>query len=159
MYYSYLMIRLIYLVFLWSNSCIFVVFFNYDYFLFLCQALLLSGWNVTVLMSSHFGFSIQWFALHTNIDRTAMFYLIHIESPEGILLAVETVPGSTTTKKITGLRPSTRYRVGIYGIDETGQAFKSSESLASTTDGKLRPHFPFFFLQYTVENKLVSRTS
>ncbi|XP_073249655.1 neurotrypsin-like [Porites lutea] len=97
------------------------------------SALPLSGWNVTVLMSSYFGFSIQWSSLRTNIDRNARFYLILINSPEGNLLAVETVPGSATTEDITGLRPSTRYRIGVYGIDETGQAYKSSESLASTT--------------------------
>ncbi|CAH3116615.1 unnamed protein product, partial [Porites lobata] len=98
------------------------------------SALPLSGWNVTVLMSSHFGLSVQWSALRTNIDRTARFYLILIKSPAGNLLAEETVPGSTTTKVITGLRPSTRYRIGVYGIDETGQAYKTSESLASTND-------------------------
>ena len=92
---------------------------------------------MTVLMSSPFGLSVQWSALLTNIDRTAKFYLIFIKSPEGNLLAEETVPGSTTTKDITGLRPSTRYRIGVYGIDETGQAYKTRESLTSTTDGKL----------------------
>ena len=106
---------------------------------------------MTVLRSSHFGFSIQWSALHTNIDRTAMFYLILIESPEGILLAVETVPGSTTTENITGLRPSTRYRIVIYGIDETGQAFKSSESLASTADGKLSSLYIFLSVSYNIQ--------
>ena len=95
---------------------------------------------MTVLMSSHFGFSVQWSALRTNIDRTARFYLIFVKSPAGNLLAEETVPGSTTTKDITGLRPSTRYRIGVYGIDETGQAYKTSESLASTTEGRLT-HF------------------
>ena len=95
---------------------------------------------MTVLMSSHFGLSVQWSALRTNIDRTARFYLILIKSPGGNLLAEETVPGSTTTKVITGLRPSTRYRIGVYGIDETGQAYKTSESLASTTEGRLT-HF------------------
>ncbi|CAH3170581.1 unnamed protein product [Porites evermanni] len=98
------------------------------------SALPLSGWNVAVLMSSQFGFSIQLSALHTYIDRTASFYLILIKTPAGNLLAVETFPGSATTADITGLRPSTMYRVGVYGIDETGQAYKTSESLASTTD-------------------------
>ncbi|KAM7428099.1 hypothetical protein ABFA07_020874 [Porites harrisoni] len=97
------------------------------------SALPLSGWNVTVLMSSYFDFSIQWSSLRTNIDRTALFYMILIKSPAGNLLAVETVPGSATTKEITELRPSTRYRIGVYGIDETGQAYKSSENLVSTT--------------------------
>ena len=92
---------------------------------------------MTVLMSSYFDFSIQWSSLRTNIDRAALFYLILIKSPAGNLLAVETVPGSATTKDITELRPSTRYRIGVYGIDETGQAYKTSESLASTTYGKL----------------------
>ena len=95
---------------------------------------------MTVLMSSYFGFNIQWSSLSTNVGRTARFYLILIKSPAGNLLAEETVHGSTTTKVITGLRPSTRYRIGVYGIDETGQAYKTSESLASTNDGKLT-HF------------------
>ena len=92
---------------------------------------------MAVLMSSHFGFSIQLSALHTYINRTASFYLILVKTPAGNLLAVETFPGSATTADITGLRPSTKYRIGVYGIDETGQAYKTSESLASTNDGKL----------------------
>ena len=38
------------------------------------------------------------------------------------------------------------YRVGVYGIDETGQAYKTSESLASTTDGKLYILLCFLFM-------------
>ena len=109
----------------------------YSFYLYFFSALPLSGWNVTVLMSSYFGFSIQWSSLRTSVGRTARFYLILINSPAGNLLAVETVPASATTKDITGLRPSTRYRIGVYGIDENGQAYKTSESLASTTYGKL----------------------
>ena len=109
----------------------------YSFYLYFFSALPLSGWNVTVLMSSYFGFSIQWSSLRTNVGRTTRFYLILINSPAGNLLAVETVPGSATTKDITGLRPSTRYRIGVYGIDETGKAYKSSENLVSTTHGKL----------------------
>ena len=113
-----------------SNLCS----FHFDLFL---SALPLSGWNVAVLMSSCFGFNIQWSSLRTNVGRTARFYLILIKTPAGNLLAVETFPGSATTADITGLRPSTMYRIGVYGIDETGQAYKTSESLASTTYGKL----------------------
>ena len=113
-----------------SNLCS----FHFDLFF---PALPLSGWNVTVLMSSYFGFNIQWSSLRTNVGRTARFYLIFIKTPAGNLLAVETFPGSATTADITGLRPSTMYRIGVYGIDETGQAYKTSESLASTTYGKL----------------------
>ena len=122
--------------------------------IFSFSALLLSGWNVTVLMSSHFGFSIQLSALHTYvIDRTASFYLILLKTPEGNLLAVETFPGSATTENITGLRPSTMYRISVYGIDETGQAYKTGESLASTTDGKLHILHCFCFLLHAIETK------
>ena len=92
-------------------------------------------------MSSQFGFTIQLSALHTYIDRTASFYLIVLKTPAGYVLAVETFPGSATTEDVTGLRPSTMYRFCVYGIDETGQAYKTSESLATTTDGKLYMHF------------------
>ena len=92
---------------------------------------------MAVLMSSHFGFTIQLSALHTYINRTASFYLILVKTPAENLLAVETFPGSATTADITGLRPSTKYRIRVYGIDETGQAYKTSENLASTNDGKL----------------------
>ena len=92
---------------------------------------------MTVLMSSYFGFSIQWSSLRSNVGRTSRFYLIFINSPAGNLLVVDSVPRSTTTKDIAGLRPSTRYGISVYGIDETGQAYKSSERLASTTYGKL----------------------
>ena len=68
-----------------SNLCSF-------YFYLFFSALPLSGWNVTVLMSSYFGFSIQWSSLRSNVGRTARFYLILINSPAGNLLAVETVP-------------------------------------------------------------------
>ena len=114
--------------------------------IFSFSALPLSGWNVTVLMSSHFGFTIQLSALHTYIDRTASFYLTVLKTPAGYVLAVETFPGSATTEDITGLRPSTMYRFCVYGIDETGQAYKTSESLASTTDGKLYILHCFLFM-------------
>ena len=101
---------------------------------------------MTVLMSSHYGFTIQLSALHTYIDRTASFYLIVLKTPAGYVLAVETFPGSATTEDITGLRPSTMYRFCVYGTDETGQAYKTSESLASTTDGKLYILHCFLFM-------------
>ena len=125
----------------------------YSFYLFFFSALPLSGWNVTVLMSSYFGFSIQWSSLRTNVGQTARFYLILINSPAGNLLAVETVPGSATTKDITGLRPSTRYRIGVYGIDETGKAYKSSENLVSTTHGKLYSCIAICFLLHAIEMK------
>ena len=113
---------------------------------------------MTVLMSSYFDFSIQWSSLRTNVDQTALFYLVLIKSPAGNLLAVETVPGSVTTKDITGLRPSTRYRIGVYGIDETGQAYKSSENLVSTTHGKLNSlHCNLFLATYNRDEGILTK--
>ena len=91
---------------------------------------------MTVLKSASTGFTIQWTELRANINRVATFYAILIKSTEKIILAVETVRGTARTVDIRGLKPSSKYRVSVYGVDDTGQPYKSLESLASTAEGK-----------------------
>ena len=144
-FHSFIIIIIVVVVIIITIVVVIIIIFSFS-------ALLLSGWNVTVFMSSHFGFSIQLSTLQTYvIDRTASFYLILLKTPAGNLLVVETFPGSATTENITGLRPSTLYRISVYGIDETGQAYKTGESLASTTDGKL--HILLCFLFFATCNR------
>ena len=91
---------------------------------------------MTVLNSGSTGFTIQWTKLHSNINRVAAFYVILIKSTEETILSVEVVQGTATTVDVRGLKPSSKYRVSVYGVDATGQPYKSLESLTSTTDGK-----------------------
>ena len=97
---------------------------------------MVSGWNVTVLDAVATSLTLQWTSLYTETNRVASFYLILIKGTEGSALAVEIVSGSILIVTVNGLKPSARYRVGIYGIDGVGQSYKSQESLASTTKGK-----------------------
>ena len=91
---------------------------------------------MTVLDAAATSFILQWTSLYTKTNRVASFYVILIKSTEGSVLAVEIVSGSTLSLTVNGLKPSARYRVGLYGIDGIGQSYKSQENLASTTKGK-----------------------
>lgn len=100
------------------------------------------GWNVTSWNAESTSLNIHWTKLRTKINREARFYLILTKNVEGVLLSIETVPGTTTTLDIKGLTPATKYRIHVYGIDDTGQSYKSLESLTSTRKGMLqRPHY------------------
>ncbi|KAJ7356091.1 hypothetical protein OS493_027018, partial [Desmophyllum pertusum] len=92
----------------------------------LTSAILVSGWNVTLLNATFTSFTLQW----TRIDTS--FYIIEVKSINGTLLGIETVPGNATTTNIKGMSPSTKYRVVVYGIDRIGQPYKSLESAFAT---------------------------
>lgn len=98
-------------------------------------AVLVSGWNITVLNHGSTSATLQWTSLDANVNHQATFYIIEVKSMEGVLLAVETVPGNATTSIIKRLRPSTKYHVGVFGVDDTGQPYKSLESIITTTKG------------------------
>ena len=103
--------------------------------LFFRSAILVPGWNVTIVNPLSTSFTLQWSSLRRNINRFATFYIVLIKSSTGDLLAVEIVTGNSSTITVKGLRPSTQYRAGVYGIDDVGQAYKGVESLTSTTNG------------------------
>jgi len=96
-----------------------------------------SGWNVTIFNLAFTSFNLNWTGLHTFVNQSAKFYLVEIKSIQGTILAVETVPGNVTSTVIEGLSPSTKYRVGVYGVNSIGQPYKSLENtITTTTAGK-----------------------
>jgi len=102
---------------------------------FVSSAILVTGWNLTILNADSTSFILQWTGLDANVNHRAGFYLIEVKSAERILLAVETVPGNTSSTDIKGLSPSSTYRVVVFGVDETGQPYKSLESVVTTKTG------------------------
>lgn len=54
---------------------------------------------------------------------------------DGVPLDVHTVPANTTTSVIKRLKPSTKYRVVVYGVDNNGQPYMSSQSILTTSKG------------------------
>jgi len=107
-------------------------------------ATLVSGWNVTILNRESTSLTLQWTNLPANISRVARFYIIQMKSTQGLLLYTEIVSGGTSTVTIKGLRPSTPYRVNVFGVDDDGLAYKSVESLTLTAEGMI--NICFFFL-------------
>ncbi len=93
------------------------------------------GWNVTILQTDSTSFTLQWTSLDANVNHSAKFYIIEVKSNHGILLAMETVPGNSTFTDFKRLRPSTKYHVAVYGVDETGQPYKSLDSHVTTNEG------------------------
>ena len=47
----------------------------------------------------------------------------------GLPLDVHTVPGNTTTSVIKRLKPSTKYRVVVFGVDKNGTPYKLSSTV------------------------------
>ena len=92
-------------------------------------AILVSGWNVTVLNATYTSFALQWTKLDTR------FYIIEVKSIKGNLVAVEIVPGNATSTNIHGISPSSKYRVVVYGFDGIGQPYKTLESVVATKKG------------------------
>lgn len=99
------------------------------------SAILVAGWNLTILNADSTSFILQWSGLDVNVNRRAGFYLIEVKSAERVLLVVETVPGNTSSTDIKGLSPSSTYRVVIFGVDEIGQPYKSLESVVTMKAG------------------------
>ena len=70
--------------------------------------------------------------LNTVVDHHAKLYIVEVKSTQGTTSAVVTIPENVTTTVITGLSPSKKYRVSVFGVDGIGQPYKSLERVATT---------------------------
>ncbi|KAL9986065.1 hypothetical protein ACROYT_G000134 [Oculina patagonica] len=100
----------------------------------LTSAILVSGWNVTISNITSTSFSLQWTKLTTVVNHSANVYIVVVKSMQGTLLIIETVPGNATTAVINRLSPFMKYRVGVFGVDGSGQPYKSLESFTTTDE-------------------------
>ena len=99
-------------------------------------AIPLLGWNVTIFNLTSTNFNLQWTKLYSVVNQYANFYLTEVKRFQGTVPTLETVPGNITSTIIKGLEPSSKYRVGVFGIDSIGQPYKSLESVITTKEGK-----------------------
>lgn len=90
---------------------------------------------MTVVNLTPTSLTLQWTDLDEVVNHSAKFYIVEVKSTQGIILTTETVPGNTTATLIKGIRPSTSYHVIVFGIDDTGQPYKSLESVTATNEG------------------------
>ena len=101
-------------------------------------AILVFRWNVTIFNLTSTSFTLQWSKLNTDDNHDAKFYIVEVKSTQGIILMVDTVPGNTTNTVMKGLRPSTKYRVSVFGVDGIGQPYRSLESVTTTYKGTVQ---------------------
>ena len=94
------------------------------------------GWNVTIFTLTSTDFNLRWTKLFTVVNKYAKFYIVEVKSVQETVLTLETVPGNTTSTVIKGLKPSSKYRVGVFGIDSVGQPYKSLEINTTTLEGR-----------------------
>ena len=99
-------------------------------------AIPLLGWNVSIFNLTSTNVHLQWTKLYSVVNQYAKFYITEVKSVQGTVLTLETVPGYATSMVIKGLEPSSKYRVGVFGIDSVGQPYKSLESVFTTKEGK-----------------------
>ena len=113
------------------------------------------GWDVTIIRTDPTGIALEWTRLEENVNRSAQFYIIEVKSVQGMLLVMETVPGKAASTDVKRLRPSTKYRVVIFGVDETGQPYKSLESVVTTNNGMNNCIISFIWFLIIVDIKIL----
>ncbi|XP_078366044.1 MAM and LDL-receptor class A domain-containing protein 1-like [Oculina patagonica] len=97
------------------------------------SALSILGWDATIFNLTSTSFTLQWRNLNETVaNQSAKFYIVEVKSIQGTILTVDVVPGNATTTVIRRLSPSTKYRVGVFGVDSTGQSYKSLENVTTT---------------------------
>ena len=74
-------------------------------------------------------------SLDTVVNHHAKFYVVEVKSMQGTILTAETVFENVTSAVIKGLWPSTMYVASVFGVDSTGQPYKSLESVTTTKEG------------------------
>ncbi len=104
--------------------------------LFICIAEPVSEWTTSLVDVTSTSFELQWEKLDTFITPGAKFYIVEVKCIQGTTLTVEIVPGNATTTVIKGLRPSTQYRVCVFGVNDLGQTYKGVEIVDTTNEGK-----------------------
>jgi len=112
---------------------------NSDFYscqIYLLLAIPVLGWYVTIFNLASTNFNLQWTKLYSVVNQYAKFYIVEVKCVQGTVRTLETVPGNTTSTVIERLKPSTKYRVGVFGIDSVGQPYKSLESVTTTKEGK-----------------------
>lgn len=108
----------------------------YIFFFYFPIAIPVSGWNVSIFHHSPNVLTLQWTSLDRVYNHHAEFYIVEVKSIQGTILTAETVYQNATSAIIKGLWPSTLYLVGVFGVDSTGQPYKSSETITSTKEGR-----------------------
>ena len=99
---------------------------------------MLPGWNLTISNETSWSLSVEWTNLSALLDSQVQHFLVSLKSNKNknSNVALKIVNGREEKTEMTGLLPSSQYRVEVFGIDKTGQPYKTLEVQARTLTGK-----------------------
>ena len=99
---------------------------------------MLPGWNLTISNETSWSFSVEWTNLSAHLDCQVQHFLVLLKSNKNknSNVVYKIVNGREEKTEMTGLLPSSQYRVEVFGIDKTGQPYKTLEVQARTLTGK-----------------------
>lgn len=97
---------------------------------------MLSGWKVTVENTSFSSIHIRWINLTSLLNRQVRHYIVFLNMNNGSSLSHKITDGRQLATEVAGLKPSSNYTVQVFGIDETGQPYRSVAEDARTTKSK-----------------------
>ncbi|XP_015762664.1 PREDICTED: uncharacterized protein LOC107341715 isoform X3 [Acropora digitifera] len=100
----------------------------------LYSAPVLPGWNLTISNETSWSLSVEWTNLSALLDSQVQHFLVSLKSNKNknSNVAHKIVNGREEKTEMTGLLPSSQYRVEVFGIDKRGQPYKTLEVQAKT---------------------------
>ena len=99
---------------------------------------MLPDWNLTISNETSSSFSVQWTNLTALLDIQVQHFLVLLKSNKNnnSNMVHKIVNGREEKAEMTELLASSQYIVEVFGIDKTGQPFKTLEVQARTLTGK-----------------------
>ena len=99
---------------------------------------MLPDWNLTISNETSSSFSVQWTNLTALLDSQVQHFLVLLKSNKNnnSNMVHKIVNGREEKAEMTELLASSQYIVEVFGIDKTGQPFKTLEVQARTLTGK-----------------------
>ena len=135
-----------YIYFLYSHSLTFPViscnFSCYQFhaswfssFLFIVLAFSPANWSVFIDNTTTTGIRFSWPNLQTLVGQQLSYYVTVIKNSYGSGLNGYIVPGNTTFHVFSGLTAYREYRLSVFGVNYSGNAYNSTEITAWTDEG------------------------
>ena len=106
-------------------------------FLFLIYRLAFSpaNWSVFIDNTTTTRIRFSWPNLQTLVGQQLSYYVTVIKNSYGSGLNGYIVPGNTTSHVFSGLTAYREYRLSVFGVNYSGNAYNSTEITAWTDEG------------------------
>ena len=112
---------------------VFPLFYLFIYFFIL--AFSPANWNVSIANTSTTSIQFFWQNLQTLVGQQLSHFFTVIKNSYGSSQNSHIVPGNTTFHVFSGLTAYREYRLSVFGVNYSGNAYNSTEITAWTDEG------------------------